>query len=112
MKEIRWNRILLTEFLRSHAHQQICIMDQKSRAFLVFTIPAVIDIDLCCCTLIVASFIVENMVCDVSITMHEQFLGVHLLFFRQNTDQHILSFPWEIPYSSLQLDLVTEKMDA
>ena len=112
MKEIRWNRALLAEFLRSHAHQQICIMDQKSRAFLVGIIPAVIEMDLCSGTLVEATINVENMGCDVSLTMHEQFLGIHLLFFRQNTDQQILSFPWEIPYSSLQLDLVTEKMDA
>ena len=112
MKEIRWNRILLTEFLRSHAHQQICVMDQRSRAFLVGTIPAVIEMDLCSGPLIAASLNVENMGWAVSITMHEQFLGIHLLFFRQNTDQQILSFPWEIPYSSLQLDLVTVKMDA
>ena len=112
MKDIRWNSALLTEFLRSHAHQQICIMDQRSRAFLVGIIPAVIEMDLCSGTLVEASIYVENIGCDVSLTMHEQFLGIQLLFFRQNTDQQILSFPWEIPYSSLQLDLVTEKMDA
>jgi len=55
---------------------------------------------------------VENVGCDVSLTMHEQFLGIHLLFFRQNSEEQILSFPWEIPYSSLQLDLVPERMDA
>jgi hypothetical protein len=52
------------------------------------------------------------MGCDVSLTMHEQFLGIHLFFFRQNTEEQILSFPWEIPYSSLQLELVPERMDA
>ena len=112
MKEIRWNRALLAEFLRSHAHQEICIMDQRSRAFLIGMIPAVIEMDICSGTLVEASLNVGNMECDVSLTMHEQFLGVHLLFFRQNTDHQILSFPWDIPYSSLQLDLVTVKMDA
>ena len=112
MKEIRWNRTLLTEFLRGHAHQQICIIDQRNKAFLVGIIPAVIEIDLCSGTLVEASLNVENIGCDVSLTMHEQFLGIHLLFFRQNSDQQILSFPWEIPYTSLQLNLVIEKMDA
>ena len=109
--KIRWNRTLLTKFLRSHAHQKIFIIDQRSRAFLIGIIPAVIEMDLCSGTLVEATLNVENMGCDVSLTMHEQFLGIHLLFYRQNSDQQILSFPWEIPYSSLQLDLVTEKMD-
>ncbi len=74
--------------------------------------PAVFYMDLCRGTLADASLYVENMGCDVSLTMHEQFLGIHLLFFRQNTEEQILSFPWEIPYSSLQLDLVPERMDA
>tara|TARA_E500000075_G_C6993865_1_gene325187 strand:+ start:3101 stop:3439 length:339 start_codon:yes stop_codon:yes gene_type:complete len=112
MKEIRWNQALLKEFLRSHAHQQICIMDQRSRAFLVGIIPAVYEMDLCSGTLSEAALNVENMGCDVSLTMHEQFLGIHLFFFRQNTEEQILSFPWEIPYSSLQLELVPERMDA
>ncbi|MFZ8919532.1 MAG: hypothetical protein ACO20P_08740, partial [bacterium] len=112
MKEIRWNQALLKEFLRSHAHQQICIMDQRSRAFLVGIIPAVFEMDLCSGTLSEAALNVENMGCDVSLTMQEQFLGIHLFFFRQNTEEQILSFPWEIPYSSLQLELVPERMDA
>ena len=107
MKDINWNSALLTEFLRSHAHQQICIMDQRSRAFLVGIIPAVIEMDLCSGTLVEAPINVENMGCDVSLTMHEQFLGIHLLFFSQNSNQQILSFPWEIPYFSRQLNLVT-----
>ena len=87
-------------------------MDQRSKAFLVGIIPAVFEMDLCSGTLSEAALNVENMGCDVSLTMHEQFLGVHLLFFRQNTEEQILSFPWEIPYSSLQLELVPERMDA
>jgi hypothetical protein len=87
-------------------------MDQRSRAFLVGIIPAVFEMDLCSGSLAEASLDVDNMGCDVSLTMHEQFLGIHLLFFRQNTEEQILSFPWEIPYSLLQLDLVPERMDA
>ena len=112
MKEIQWNRALLTEFLRSHAHRQICILDQRSRAFLLGIIPAVFEMDLCSSTLSEASLNVEKMGCDISLTMHEQFLGIHLLFFSENTDQQILSFPWEIPYSSLHIELASEKMDA
>ena len=112
MKEIQWNRALLTEFLRSHAHRQICILDQRSRAFLLGIIPAVFEMDLCSSTLSEASLNVEKMGCDISLTMHEQFLGIHLLFFSKNTDQQILSFPWEIPYSSLHIELASEKMDA
>ena len=112
MKEIQWNRALLTEFLRSHVHRQIRILDQRSRAFLLGIIPAVFEMDLCSGTLSEASLNVENMGCDISLTMHEQFLGIHLLFFSKNTDQQILSFPWEIPYSSLHIELASEKMDA
>ncbi|MGA0261496.1 MAG: hypothetical protein ACO3NI_15200, partial [bacterium] len=81
-------------------------------AFLVGIIPAVFEMDLCSGTLAEATLNVETMGGDVSLTMHEQFLGIHLLFFRQNTEEQILSFPWEIPYSSLQLELVPERMDA
>ena len=112
MKEIRWNRALLAEFLRSHVLKQICISDLRSRAFLIGIIPAVSEMDLCSSTLEEASLNVGNTGCDVSLTMHEQFLGIHLLFFMENTDQQVLSFPWEIPYSSLQLDLVPKNIDA
>lgn len=112
MKKRKWNRVLLTKFLRSQTHQQICILDQRNRAFLVGMILAVLEMDLCSSTLSEVSLEVESKSCDVYLTMHDQFLGIHVLFLNEKTEQPLLSFPWEIPYVSLQLELVQERMNA
>lgn len=107
MRQIQWTRNLLTEFLRNNPHQHVRIEDRATRAFLEGTIPAVFDMDLCSSILAEAELKLSLNGWDISLTFHEDFLGVHILLLTPDSCCTVLSLPWEIPYERLQLELLT-----
>jgi hypothetical protein len=107
MKDVRWSRSLLVEFLRNHPFQPLLLEDQRTQARLRGQVPLVNDLDVCSGILAEAPWYMEPNLLDISLTFHDQFIGVHVMLEQPETGELALSLPWEIPYVDLHIELLS-----
>lgn len=103
-----WNKTKLTDFFRQHPQKQITIEEHGGTFRIQGKVQEVTELNMCSHILFETNLIPEIAGVEISLTFHDDFLGIQLL--AQLTENHVptLSFPALISYKNLTVSVSSE----
>lgn len=102
---MEWDKTRLIEFLEQHDRQKIIVEESGGAVSLRGILRYHGERDMCGRSLYEASMITEIKGIEISLTLHNDFLGIHLLARSAGGDESLLSYPAQIPYKKLSISL-------
>ena len=98
-----WNKYTLTEYMRQNTHKKVTIEEPGGTFRVHGQLKDVVDLNLCSHILVESTLIPQIPNVEISLTFHDDFLGIHCLAKHVETSEVIFSFPAQIPYEKLQI---------
>ena len=104
-----WTLPSLIEFFNKYSGFKIKIEDPNTLFMAVGVITGVEELDLCNHYLPESLMKLSNSYVEISVTLHTDFLGMHIMVYAPDKETIELSFPYQIPYTTLQVTLLEKE---
>ena len=102
---MKWNRTTLIDFFMENFQKAIIIKDLNSSFNIEGEINSIEELDLCSYSLYEIQIIQKLSKCELYITLHERFIGIHFeILYRQSKKQKFNSRKM-IPYYGVSVSL-------
>ena len=102
---MEWNKSKLLDFLRQHSEEKIIVKESGGILRIQGRLQDLVETDMCSSILFEASLVPEIHGTEISLTLHEGFLGIHLLASSPKAGEPLLSCPAQIPYEKLSVSI-------
>ena len=102
---MEWNKSKLLDFFRQHSGKKIIVEESGGTLRIQGKLQDLVETDMCSRILFEASLVPEIPGTEISLTLHEGFLGIHLLASSPETGMAILSCPAQISYKKLSINI-------
>ncbi|MBF0278912.1 MAG: hypothetical protein HQM13_14015 [SAR324 cluster bacterium] len=96
-----WDKAATIRYFQTHVGQNISIKEKTSRIVLKGKLGELEELDLCSSILIESSLQLKSAGLSVALTLHDDFLGVHLMSTTPDSEDPEVSFPYQISYQNL-----------
>jgi len=102
---MEWNKSKLLDFLRQHSEEKIIIEESGGTLRIQGKLQDMVETDMCSRILFEASLLPEIPGTEISLTLHDGFLGIHLLASSPEVGEPLLSCPAKISYEKLSISI-------
>ena len=102
---MEWNKSKLLDFLRQHCEEKIIVEESGGTLRIQGKLQDLVETDMCSRILFEASLVPEIPGTEISLTLHEGFLGIHLLASSHEAGAPLLSCPAKISYEKLSISI-------
>lgn len=102
---MEWNKENLSNFFRQHPFEIITVEEPGGTLRIQGKIQEVVELNLCSHLLLETSLSTQIPNFEISLTFHNDFLGIHCLGKSTGVSDPIFSFPAQIPYSNISVKL-------
>ena len=102
---MEWNKSNLLDFLRQHTDEKIIVEESGGTLRIQGKLQDLVETDMCSCILFEASLVPEIPGTEISLTLHDGFLGIHLLASSPEVGEPFLSCPAQISYEKLSISI-------
>ena len=102
---MEWNKSKLLDFLRQHTEEKIIVEESGGTIRIQGKLKDLVETDMCSRILFEASLVPEIPGTEISLTLHEGFLGIHLLASSPKVKAPLLSCPGQISYEKLSISI-------
>ena len=102
---MEWNKSKLLDFLRQHCEEKIIVEESGGTLRIQGKLQDLVETDMCSRILFEASLVTEIPGTEISLTLHEGFLGIHLLASSHEAGEPLLSCPAKISYEKLSISI-------
>ena len=100
-----WNKRKLLDFLRQHTEEKIIVEESGGTLRIQGRLQDQVETDMCSRILFEASLVPEIPGTEISLTLHDGFLGIHLLASSSEVGEPLLSCPAQISYEKLSISI-------
>ncbi len=101
-----WEKTSVIQFLSVNEGKLVQIGETSTRVKFRGTLIDFNEMDMCSNTLIEVSLALLTPGLDISLTCHDDFLGIHIMTERPDLNDPEVSLPYHIRYENLQLILM------
>ena len=103
---MEWNKSKLLDFFRQHSGKKIIVEESGGTLRIQGKLQDLVETDMCSRILFEASLVPEIPGTEISLTLHEGFLGIHLLASSPDeVGESLLSCPAQIYYEKLLISI-------
>ena len=102
---MEWNKSKLLDFLRQNSEEKIIVEESGGTLRILGKLQHLVETDMCSRILFEASLVPEIPGTEISLTLHDGFLGIHLLASSPEVGELLLSCPAKIPYEKLSISI-------
>ena len=103
---MEWNKSKLLDFFRQHSGKKIIVEESGGTLRIQGKLQDLVETDMCSRILFEASLVPEIPGTEISLTLHEGFLGIHLLASSHDeVGDPLLSCPAQISYEKLSISI-------
>ena len=102
---MEWNKRKLLDFLRQHTEEEILLEESGGTLRIQGKLQDLVETDMCSRILFEASLVPEIPGTEISLTLHEGFLGIHILARYPEAGEPLLSCPAQISYEKLSISI-------
>ena len=102
---MEWNKSKLLDFFRQHSGKKIIVEESGGTLRIQGKLQDLVETDMCSRILFEASLVPEISGTEISLTLHEGFLGIHLLASSPEAGEPLLSCPAQISYEKLSISI-------
>ena len=102
---MEWNKSKLLDFFRQHTEEKIIVKESGGTLRIQGKLKGLQETDMCSRILFEASLVTEIPGTEISLTLHEGFLGIHLLAISPEVGEPLLSCPAKISYEKLSISI-------
>ena len=102
---MEWNKSELLDFLRRHSGKKIIVEESGGTLRIQGRLQDQVETDMCSRILFEASLVPEIPGTEISLTLHDGFLGIHLLASSPEVGEPLISCPAKIPYEKLSISI-------
>ena len=102
---MEWNKSNLLDFLRQHTEEKIIIEESGGTLRIQGKLQDMVETNMCSRILFEASLVPVIPGTEISLTLHEGFLGIHLLASSPEVGEPLLSCPAKISYEKLSISI-------
>ena len=102
---MEWNKSNLLDFLRQHTEEKIIVEESGGTLRIQGKLQDLVETDMCSSVLFETSLVPEIPGTEISLTLHEGFLGIHLLASSPEVGESLLSCPAQIYYEKLLISI-------
>ena len=102
---MEWNKSKLLDFFRQHSGKKIIVEESGGTLRIQGKLQDLVETDMCSRILFEASLVPEIPGIEISLTLHEGFLGIHLLASSPEVEEPLLSCPAKISYEKLSISI-------
>ena len=102
---MEWNKTKLRDFFRQHFKEKIIVEESGGTLRIQGKLQDLLETDMCSCILFEASLVPEIPGTEISLTLHDGFLGIHLLASSPEVGEPLLSCPAKISYEKLSISI-------
>ena len=103
---MEWNKSKLLDFFRQHSGKKIVVEESGGTLRIQGKLQDLVETDMCSRILFEASLVPEIPGTEISLTLHEGFLGIHLLASSPDeVGEPFLSCPAQIYYEKLLISI-------
>jgi hypothetical protein len=96
-----WDKATAIRFFQTHVGQTILIKEETSRIILQGRLTELEELGLCSSVLVETSLQLKSMGLSVALTLHDDFLGAHLMIMSPDSKDPEVSIPYQIRYENL-----------
>ena len=90
---MEWNKSKLLDFFRHHSEEKIIVEESGGTLRIQGILQDLVETDMCSSILFEASLVPEIPGTEISLTLHEGFLGIHLLANSPEVGEPLLTSP-------------------
>ena len=102
---MEWNKSKLLDFFRQHAEEIIIVEESGGTLRIQGKLQDMVETDMCSRILFEASLVPEIPGTEISLTLHDGFLGIQLLASSPEVGEPIISCPAKISYEKLSISI-------
>ena len=102
---MEWNKSKLLDFLRQHSEEKIIVEESGGTLRIQGKLQDLVETDMCNRILFEASLVPEIPGTEISLTLHDGFLGIQLLASSPEVGEPIISCPAKISYEKLSISI-------
>ena len=102
---MEWNKSKLLDFFRQHSGKKIVVEESGGTLRIQGKLKDLVETDMCSRILFEASLVPEIPGTEISLTLHEGFLGIHLTASSPEVVEPLLSCPAQISYEKLSISI-------
>ena len=102
---MEWNKSKLLDFFRQHSGKKIIVEESGGTLRIQGKLQDLVETDMCSRTLFEAAVVPEIPGTEISLTLHDGFLGIHLLASSPEVGEPLLSCPAQISYEKLSISI-------
>ena len=102
---MEWNKTKLLDFFSQHSGKKIIVEESGGKVRIQGKLEDLVETDMCNRILFEASLVPEIPGTEISLTLHEGFLGIHLLASSSEAGEPLLSCPVQISYEKLSISI-------
>ena len=102
---MEWNKSKLLDFFRQHTEEKIIFKESGGTLCIQGKLQDLVETDMCSRILFEVSLVPEIPGTEISLTLHEGFLGIHLLASSHEVREPLLSCPAQISYEKLSISI-------
>jgi len=102
---MEWNKSKLLDFFSQHSGKKIIVEESGGTLRIQGKLQDLVETDMCSRILFEASLVPEIHGTEISLTLHEGFLGIHLLASSPEVGERVISCPAQISYEKLSISI-------
>ena len=102
---MEWNKSKLLDFFRQHSEEKIIVEESGGTLRIQGKLQDLVETDMCSRTLFEAAIVPEIPGAEISLTLHDGFLGIHILASSPEAGEPLLSCPAQIFYKKLSISI-------
>ena len=100
-----WNKSKLLDYFRQHSEEKIILEESGGTLRIQGKLQDLVETDMCSRILFEASLVPEIPGTEISLTLHDAFLGIHLLASSPEVGEPLISCPAKISYEKLSISI-------
>ena len=102
---MEWNKSKLLDFFRQHSEKKIIVKESGGTLRIQGKLQDLVETDMCNRILFEASLVPEMPGTEISLTLHDGLLGIHLLASSPEVGEPLISCPAKISYEKLSISI-------
>ena len=102
---MEWNKSKLLDFFGQHSGKKIIVEESGGTLRIQGKLQDLVETDMCSRTLFETAIVPEILGIEISLTLHEGFLGIHIRASSPEAGAPLLSCPVQISYEKLSISI-------